>query len=182
MTQDPGNLIWIDLEMTGLDPDSCYIIEIASLVTDANLEVLAEGPNLVIHNTEEQLATLSEWSQDFFGKSGLLDRVRASSTSCAEAEERTLSFLREWVPEGISPLCGNSVHSDRFFLLRHMRDLHDYCHYRNVDVSSFKHLLRTWYPARYNPPPKTESHEALQDIRESVAELKYYRRTFLVPS
>lgn len=182
MPQDPGNLIWIDLEMTGLDPDTCHILEIASLVTDADLDVLAEGPSLVIHNTEEQLATLSEWSQEFFGKSGLLDRVRASRTTCAQAEERTLSFLRDWVAERTSPLCGNSVHSDRFFLWRHMRNLHDYCHYRNVDVSSFKHLIRAWYAQRWSPPPKGESHEALQDIRESVAELKYYRQTFLVPS
>lgn len=179
MPQDPANLIWLDLEMTGLDPDRCCIIEIASLVTNIDLEILAEGPNLVVHATEEELETLSDWSREFFTKNGLLDRVRAATTTRAEAEARTLEFIKEWVPEGASPLCGNSIHNDRAFLWRQMRELHDYCHYRNVDVSTLKHVLKAWYPNRYQPPAKAASHEALQDIRESVAELKYYRQTFM---
>lgn len=181
MPQDPENLVWIDLEMTGLDPDTCFIIEIASLVTNADLEVLAEGPNLVIHASEEQLESLSDWSRTFFGKSGLIDKVRASTVTRAEAEQQTLAFVKEWVPANAAPLCGNSVHNDRAFLWRHMRELHDHCHYRNVDVSTLKHLLTAWYPDKYSPPAKAESHAALADIRESVEELKYYRRTFLVP-
>jgi len=181
MPQDPNNMLWVDLEMTGLDPDACHIIEIASLVTNAELEILAEGPNLVIHASEEELETLSAWSAKFFGESGLLDRCKASTISCAEAEEQTLEFIREWLPKGAAPLCGNSVHNDRAFLRTRMPRLHDYCHYRNVDVSSWKHVLRHWYPDRYQPPAKAESHEALADVRESVEELRYYRRTFLVP-
>jgi len=179
MSQDPTNLIWIDLEMTGLDPDQCCIIEIASLVTNMDLEILAEGPNLVIHATDDELTTLSDWSREFFTKNGLLDRVRAATTTRAEAEAATLEFIKEWVPAGASPLCGNSIHNDRAFLWRQMRTFHDYCHYRNVDVSTLKHLLKDWFPDRYAPPAKAASHEALQDIRESVAELKYYRDAFI---
>jgi oligoribonuclease len=176
---DNRNLVWIDLEMTGLDPDVCFITEIATIVTDSDLNVVAEGPALVIHNTEEQLATLSEWSLDTFTKSGLLDRVRASEVDCAEAERQTLAFIREHCAERASPLCGNSIHTDRSFLYRRMRSLHDYLHYRNVDVSSFKEVLRRWYPDRYSPPRKAGKHEALADIRESIEELAYYRKAFL---
>jgi oligoribonuclease len=173
------NLVWIDLEMTGLDPDRCHILEIATIVTDEDLRVLAEGPDLVVHADEEALGTLSAWSREHFGASGLLDRVRASTVSTAEAEARTLAFLAEHVAPRSSPICGNSVHMDRQFLWRRMRRLHDYFHYRNVDVSTLKELVRRWYPDRYAPPPKAESHVALQDVRESIEELRYYRRTFL---
>jgi oligoribonuclease len=172
----------MDLEMTGLDPDRCAILEIATLVTDQDLEVVAEGPDLVIRAGEAELATLSDWSREHFGKSGLLDRARASTVTTAEAEERTLAFLREHCRAGGSPLCGNSVHMDRHFLWRRMRRLHDFLHYRNLDVSTVKELLRRWYPGRFAPPAKTESHRALEDVRESVAELRYYRKTFFPPA
>lgn len=173
------NLAWIDLEMTGLDPDACFILEIATLVTTQDLELVAEGPVLVIHNDEAQLATLSDWSRRTFTASGLLDRVRASPVSAAAAEEATLAFLAQHTLPRTSPLCGNSVHTDRQFLWRHMRRLHDHLHYRNVDVSSWKEMLRRWYPARYKPPVKAGSHVALADVHESVAELRYYRQAFL---
>lgn len=176
------NLVWIDLEMTGLDPDACYIMEIATLVTDSDLNIVAEGPNLVIHSTDDQLLSLSDWCKDTFGKSGLIERVRQSRIDVREAEAQTLEFLREHAAPGSSPLCGNSVHNDRAFLWRHMRELHDFLHYRNVDVSTLKDLLSRWYPEHYRPPPKKESHAALLDIHESVEELRYYRRTFIAPT
>ncbi|MAG57331.1 MAG: oligoribonuclease [Planctomycetes bacterium] len=182
MPADAPNLIWIDLEMTGLDPDSCFIMEIATLVTNSELELVAEGPNLVIHNSDKQLESLSEWCKDHFGKSGLIERVRASTVSIEDAEAQTLAFLKEHVTAGASPLCGNSVHNDRAFLWRHMRRVHDCCHYRNVDVSTIKVLLKAWYPSAYSSPPKAESHEALADIRESVEELRHYRKHFFTSS
>jgi oligoribonuclease len=179
MSDRRTNLAWIDLEMTGLDPDQCFILEVATLVTTQELDLVAEGPTLVVHLDEEQLKTLSTWSRETFGASGLLDRVRASTISAFEAEERTLAFLMQHTEVRTSPLCGNSVHTDRQFLWRHMRRLHDHFHYRNVDVSSWKELLRRWYPERYAPPMKAGSHVALADVHESVAELRYYRDAFL---
>jgi len=176
------NLAWIDLEMTGLDPDACFILEVATLVTTEDLDLVAEGPTLVVHLDEQQLTTLSDWSRDTFGASGLLDRVRASTVTAQDAEEQTLAFLRKHTDVRASPLCGNSVHTDRQFLWRHMRRLHDHFHYRNVDVSSWKELLRRWYPGRYAPPMKAGSHVALADVHESVAELRYYRDAFLPPN
>lgn len=173
------HLAWIDLEMTGLDPDRCHILEIATLVTTQDLELVAEGPNLVIHLGEPELATLSDWSREHFTASGLLARSRASTITCAEAEEATLAFLARHTDPRSSPLCGNSVHTDRHFLYTRMRRLHDHFHYRNVDVSSWKEMLRRWYPGRYAAPPKAGTHEALADVRESVAELRYYREAFL---
>ncbi len=175
------NLVWIDLEMTGLEPERCHILEIATIITDGELNVIAEGPEMVIHNTEAQLETLSDWSRDTFTKSGLLERVRASEIDCAEAERRTLAFVKEHCAERSAPLCGNSIHTDRTFLYSRMRTLHDYLHYRNVDVSSFKEVLRRWYPKVYKPPAKAGLHEALADIRESIEELRYYRQAFLRP-
>lgn len=175
------NLVWIDLEMTGLEPEDCHILEIATIVTDGNLDVVAEGPVFVIRNTEEQLATLSDWSRDTFTRSGLLDRVRASEIDCAEAERQTLAFIQEHCAKRSAPLCGNSIHTDRAFLYSRMRTLHDWLHYRNVDVSSFKEVLRRWYPREYSPPAKAGRHEALTDIRESIEELRYYRAAFLHP-
>lgn len=182
MAKDPPPLVWIDLEMTGLDPDRCHILEIATLVTDSDLQVLAEGPSLVVHAGDEELETLSDWSRNHFTNSGLLDRCRASEITCAQAERQTLDFLASWTRPGTSPLCGNSVHTDRAFLWTRMRDLHEVLHYRNVDVSSWKEMLRRWYPDQYAPPPKAGKHEALADIRESVAELRYYREAFLKAS
>ncbi len=174
-----ANLAWIDLEMTGLDPDRCFILEIATLVTTEELELVAEGPSLVVHASEADLETLSKWSRETFTASGLLERVRASPISCAEAEERTLAFLKKHTDPRTSPLCGNSVHTDRQFLWSRMRRLHDHLHYRNVDVSSWKEMLRRWYPKRYAPPAKAGTHVALADVHESVAELAYYREAFL---
>lgn len=172
-------LVWIDLEMTGLDPGRCHILEIATLVTDPELEVIAEGPEIVIHATEAELETLSDWSLDQFTRSGLLERCRASEIDVREAEAQTLAFLKEHTKARLSPLCGNSVHTDRTFLYSRMRELHDFLHYRNIDVSTFKELLRRWYGNDFQPPKKSGSHEARQDILESVAELRYYRETFL---
>jgi oligoribonuclease len=175
------NLVWMDLEMSGLDPDQCVILEIATIVTREDLKVVAEGPDLVIHHEPEALATLSGWSREHFGASGLLDRVARSTVSLHDAEERTLAFLREHCSPQSSPLCGNSVHMDRSFLWRGMRRLHDFLHYRNVDVSTLKELLRRWYPTQFAPPEKASTHVALTDVRESIAELRYYRETFLCP-
>lgn len=177
----PSPLVWIDLEMTGLDPDHCHIIEIATIVTTSELELVAEGPDLRIHAGEAERATLSDWSREHFTESGLLDACAASEITVADAEEATLAFLTRHCSEGLSPLCGNSVHTDRSFLYRHMRKLHDFLHYRNVDVSSFKEVLQRWYPEAYAPPRKAGRHEALADIRESIDELRYYRRAFLKP-
>jgi oligoribonuclease len=173
------NLAWVDLEMTGLDPDACFILEIATLVTTQGLELVAEGPVLVVHGGEAELATLSAWSRETFTASGLLDRVRASTVTVADAEAQTLAFLAKHTDPRTSPLCGNSIHTDRQFLYRHMRKLHDHFHYRNLDVSSWKEVLRRWYPKRYAPPAKAGSHAALADVHESVAELRYYRDAFL---
>lgn len=176
-----GNLVWIDLEMTGLEPETCHILEIATIITDGELEVIAEGPTIVVHNTEAQLETLSDWSRKTFTKSGLLERVRAAEIDCAEAERQTLAFIAEHTAPRSAPLCGNSIHTDRAFLYSRMRTLHDHLHYRNVDVSSFKEVLRRWFPKAYKPPRKAGLHEALTDIRESIEELRYYRRAFLRP-
>lgn len=170
----PPPLIWIDMEMSGLDPESCRILEIASVVTGSDLEVLAEGPDLVVHQPDEVLDAMDEWCTIHHGKSGLTAAVRASTISLEEAEGRTLEFLSEHTRPGVSPLCGNSVWQDRRFIARYMPALERFMHYRIVDVSSIKELVRRWYP-KLVPPTKRESHRALDDIRESIAELKFYR-------
>ena len=164
--------------MTGLAPDHCYIIEIATLVTDSDLNIIAEGPEYVIHQGEPELATLSDWSRNFFTRSGLIEEVRASRISQDEAERQTLAFLRKHVKEGKSPLCGNSIHHDRAFLYHHMPELHDFAHYRNIDVSTVKELAMRWFPGRALPPRKDERHRAMADIKEAVLELRHYRRHF----
>jgi oligoribonuclease len=174
-------LVWIDMEMTGLDPLRCQIIEMATLVTDANLELVAEGPAITLHASESDLCTLSDWSRDTFTKSGLLERVKASSVSRLEGEARTIAFLREHVPSQSAPLCGNSVWNDRMFLVHGMPRLHEFLHYRNVDVSSIKEVIRRWYPAQFSPPAKKNKHDALSDIHESLQELRYYRDRFIAP-
>jgi len=181
VSKDDGHLVWIDLEMTGLEPEHCFILEIATIITNGDLELVAEGPTFVIHNTEEQLTSLSDWSRDTFTRSGLLERVRASTTSLADAERETLAFVAAHCPPNRAPLCGNSIHAERTFLYAHLRTLHDHLHYRNIDVSSFKEVLKRWYPRSYKPPRKAGSHEALADIRESIEELRYYRRAFVHP-
>lgn len=179
MPVSDNNLIWIDLEMTGLEPQRDVIIEIATLVTDANLVTLAEGPVLAIHQSDEILAGMDEWNTNQHGKSGLVDRVRASRHSEAEAERETIAFLSEWVPKGASPMCGNSICQDRRFLARCMPELEAYFHYRNLDVSSLKELARRWAPAVASGFTKESSHLAMDDIKDSIAELTYYREHLL---
>ncbi|WP_298719347.1 oligoribonuclease [uncultured Oceanisphaera sp.] len=177
MSQNAENLVWIDLEMTGLEPDEHKIIEIASIITDKELNVLAEGPVLAIHQSEAELAKMDEWNVRTHTGSGLVARVQSSTVSEDDAVAQTLAFLREWVPEQASPLCGNSIGQDRRFLVRHMPVLEAFFHYRNVDVSTVKELVRRWQPALLEQFTKKGSHQALDDIRESIAELQFYRET-----
>ena len=169
-------LIWIDLEMTGLDPDTDSIIEIATLVTDQELNLLAEGPDLAIHHPVERLQAMDDWNRTTHRKSGLWDRVIASPIDLATAEAQTLAFLSQWSPAGKSPMCGNSICQDRRFLARLMPRLERHFHYRNLDVSTLKELARRWSPALLDGFSKTGTHTAMADARESVAELAYYRR------
>ncbi|MFG0850781.1 oligoribonuclease [Pseudomonas sp. FYR_2] len=177
--QNPQNLIWIDLEMTGLDPDSDVIIEMATIVTDSELNTLAEGPVIAIHHSDEVLARMDEWNIRTHGASGLTQRVRESKVSMAEAEAQTIAFLEQWVPKGKSPICGNSICQDRRFLYRHMRNLENYFHYRNLDVSTLKELAARWAPNVRDSFKKGNTHLALDDIRESIAELRHYREHFI---
>jgi oligoribonuclease len=167
-------LIWIDLEMSGLDPTHCRILEIASLVTDGELKVIGEGPDLVIHQSDAILDAMDEWCTTHHGDSGLTQGVKDSTITETAAEAQTLAFLQKHCPEGKSPLCGNSVYMDRIFINRYMPNLARFFHYRNVDVSSIKELVRRWQP-KLQPPEKSEAHRALDDIRESIAELQFYR-------
>lgn len=179
MTQDPRNLVWIDLEMTGLDPDTDHIIEIATIITDGQLNMLAEGPVLAIRQPEEYLEAMDEWNQHHHGQSGLVDRVRESETDERVAEWQTLEFIRRYVPQNSSPLCGNSICQDRRFLYRYMPELERFLHYRNLDVSTLKELARRWAPNIADGVSKRATHRALDDIRESIEELRYYRQHFL---
>ncbi len=175
MNQNETRLIWIDLEMTGLDTRRDSIIEIATIVTDADLQTVAEGPALAIHQPDEVLAGMDEWNTRQHGNSGLTERVRASRISAAEAEQATLRFLRQHVPPGESPMCGNSVCQDRRFLAREMPELEGYFHYRNLDVSTLKILAGLWAPRVLDGLRKSSEHLALADIRDSIAELRHYR-------
>lgn len=177
--QDPDSLIWIDLEMTGLDTACDYIIEIATIVTNSELEILAEGPVVAIYQGDEVLNAMDEWNRTQHRKSGLIDRVRSSSFKESEAEAITLDFLWKYVPQGKSPMCGNSICQDRRFLHRLMPRLEKYFHYRNLDVSTVKELAYRWAPAVYNGVEKDSTHLALADIRDSINELKYYREHFI---
>jgi oligoribonuclease len=179
MPLNSRNLIWIDLEMTGLDPLTDVILEIATIVTDAELNVLAEGPELAIHRPKAVLDAMDEWNQTHHGRSGLIDRVLSSPFSAEAAEQQTIAFLKSWVPEGASPICGNSICQDRRFLASGMPLLEKYFHYRNLDVSTLKELAARWAPEVAQGVQKTGRHRALDDIRESIEELRYYRQHFL---
>jgi len=176
---DNNRLVWIDLEMTGLDTVRDHIIEIATVVTDKDLNVLAEGPVLAIHQPESVLAGMDEWNRKQHGGSGLVERIRASTITAAEAESRTLAFLSQWLAAGKSPMCGNSICQDRRFLAREMPTLEKFFHYRNLDVSTVKELAKRWAPAVLDGLQKKSTHLALDDIRESIAELQHYRRHFI---
>lgn len=177
--QHNQNLIWIDLEMTGLDPQKERIIEIATIVTDKDLNILAEGPVLAIHQPDELLNNMSEWCIKTHTENGLVERVKASKLSERAAELQTLDFLKKWVAKGSSPICGNSIAQDKRFLYEYMPDLADYFHYRHLDVSTLKELARRWRPEILNHFNKKNSHLALDDIRESINELKFYRENFI---
>ncbi|MDB5793252.1 MAG: Oligoribonuclease [Massilia sp.] len=173
------NLVWVDMEMTGLDPDSDRIIEIAVVVTDMHLNVLAEGPVFAIHQSDETLDKMDNWNKGTHGKSGLIDRVRASTVTEADAEAALIAFLKTFVPANKSPMCGNTICQDRRFMARGMPKLEAFFHYRNLDVSTLKELCRRWKPELASGFKKHQKHTALADIIESVEELKYYREHFI---
>jgi len=175
MTVSLDNLVWIDLEMTGLSPEADHIIEIATIVTDAQLNVIAEGPVIAIHQPETVLAGMDDWNRRTHGESGLIDRVRRSPFTAIDAELQTLEFLQRHAEPGASPMCGNSICQDRRFLAREMPALEKFFHYRNLDVSTLKELARRWAPDVLAGLQKTSKHLALEDIRESIEELRYYR-------
>ncbi len=172
------NLVWMDLEFSGLEPETDVILEIATIITDENLEVIAEGPNLAIYQSETILSNLDDWNQKHHTQTGLLDRVRASSESHESAETKTLEFIKKYCNERKSPLCGNSIHQDRRYLYKYMPILSEYLHYRNIDVSSFKEIAQRWYPSLPSYK-KSGGHRALADIKESIEEMKYFRSSIL---
>jgi len=173
------NLVWIDMEMTGLDPDNDRIIEVAAVVTDANLNVLAEGPVIAVHQSDATLDKMDAWNKGTHGRSGLIDRVKASTINEAQAEEQLIAFLKQWVPAKKSPMCGNSICQDRRFMARGMPKLEAFFHYRNLDVSTLKELCRRWKPELAAGFKKAQKHTALADIIESIEELRYYREHFI---
>lgn len=179
MAMDSNNLIWIDMEMSGLAPDSDRILEMAFIVTDSELNLVAEGPVLVLHQPDEVLAAMDSWNRSVHAKSGLVDKVKASTLAEAEAERLSLAFLEQHVAKGVSPMCGNSICQDRRFLARWMPRLEAHFLYRNLDVSTLKELVRRWKPEIARALKKEGKHEALADILESIEELKYYRRTVM---
>ncbi|WP_196221408.1 oligoribonuclease [Sansalvadorimonas verongulae] len=173
------NLVWLDLEMTGLDPRTDRILEVAVIVTDPDLNILAEGPVIAVHQPESVLEAMNEWCVETHGKTGLTERVRQSTISEAEAEKITIDFLKQYAEPGKSPMCGNTIGQDRRFLFNYMSDLHDFFHYRNIDVSTLKELARRWKPELLKGMTKQGSHKAIEDIRESIDEMKFYREHFI---
>lgn len=180
MSQDPNNLIWIDLEMTGLNPEADRIIEVATIVTDSQLNVLAEGPVIAVHQADEIMNSMDEWNTRTHGKTGLTERVKKSRTVENEAEQQTIDFLKQYIGKNQSPMCGNSICQDRRFLARYMPELEAWFHYRNLDVSSIKELIKRWKPELLGGYSKKNTHQAMDDIRESIEELQYYRKHFIV--
>lgn len=179
MAQNPLNLLWIDMEMSGLSPDNDRVLEVAIVVTDAELNTVAEGPVLVVHQPDAVLEGMDNWNKGTHGKSGLIDRVKASVLGEGEVEAQMLDFIKQYVPERTSPMCGNSICQDRRFLARHMPKLEAYFHYRNLDVSTLKELAKRWRPELVDGFKKASKHEALADIYESIEEMKYYREHFI---
>jgi oligoribonuclease len=179
MALNPTHLLWLDMEMTGLSPDTDRIIELAIVVTDADLNTVAEGPVLVVHQPDEVMNAMDNWNKGTHGKSGLIDRVKASQLSEAEAEAQMLEFVKQHVPPKTSPMCGNSICQDRRFMARHMPQLEAFFHYRNLDVSTLKELAKRWRPGLCDEFKKSNKHEALADIYESIDELRYYREHFI---
>jgi oligoribonuclease len=179
MSQDQNNLIWLDMEMSGLQPDTDRILELAAVITDAELNVVAESPVLVVHQSDAVLDGMDDWNKSTHGRSGLIEKVKASTLDETAACAQMLEFLQQYVPAGKSPMCGNSICQDRRFMARYMPELEAYFHYRNLDVSVFKELSRRWKPSIYNGFKKASKHEALADIYESIEELKYYREHFI---
>jgi oligoribonuclease len=179
MPQNASHLVWIDMEMSGLDPDKERILEVALVVTDKDLNLVAEAPVLVVHQPDSVLDAMDSWNKGTHGKSGLIDKVKASRLGAAEVEAQMLAFMKEHVPERTSPMCGNSICQDRRFLARHMPALEAWFHYRNLDVSTLKELAARWRPGLKDGFQKANSHTALADIRESIAELQYYRDHFI---
>jgi oligoribonuclease len=173
------NLVWVDMEMTGLEPETDRIIEVAMVVTDMHLNVLAEGPVLAIHQSDETLDKMDAWNKGTHGRSGLIDRVKASTVSEEAAEAEFIAFMRQWVPKGKSPMCGNTIGQDRRFMVKYMPKLEAFFHYRNIDVSTLKELGRRWKPDMVAGFKKAQKHTALADIVESIEELKYYRENFI---
>jgi oligoribonuclease len=178
---DDGNLVWVDMEMSGLNPDSDRVLEIAVVVTDSQLEVLAEGPVVVVRQADRVLAAMDSWNTATHARSGLTERVRASSIDEAQAQQRVIDFLQSLVPVGKSPMCGNSICQDRRFMARWLPQLEAYFHYRNIDVSTLKELARRWKPDVYRAFDKKSKHEALADIYESIDEMRHYRQFFILP-
>ncbi len=179
MAQNTNYLIWLDMEMTGLDPERERIIELAMIVTDSELNVIAESPSWVVHQSDELLDAMDNWNKSTHGRSGLIERVRASTLDEAAAEALALDFVRQYVPKGASPLCGNTISQDRRFMVRYMPQLESWFHYRNLDVSTLKELCKRWKPQVARGVVKRSAHTALADIRESIEELKYYRQHFI---
>ena len=179
MAQDPGNLIWIDMEMSGLSPDNDRVLEVAIVITDSQLNVVAEGPVKVVHQPDEVFERMDSWNKSTHRKSGLIDRVKAATENEAEVETALIAFLAQYLPENTSPMCGNSICQDRRFLARHLPKLEAFFHYRNLDVSTLKELAKRWKPGIMAGFAKHGKHEALADIHESIEELKYYREHFL---
>lgn len=177
--QNASNLIWVDMEMTGLDPDGDVVIEIATIVTDTDINTLAEGPVIAVHQSDERLAGMDEWNTTHHTRSGLVDRVKASQHDEQQTARETMAFLQQWVPSGASPMCGNTICQDRRFMARHLPELEAYFHYRNLDVSTLKILMQRWRPELEAGFTKTGTHLALDDIRESINEMRYYREHFL---
>ena len=180
MSFSENNLVWVDLEMTGLEPRHCKVLEIATIVTDSELNIIAEGPELAIHQSDEVLDNMDEWCIRQHGKTGLTDRCKKSTVTEAQACEMTIDFLKDYVPAGVSPMCGNSICQDRRFMAKWMPKLESFFHYRNLDVSTLKELAKRWRPEVTKGLIKHGKHEALADVYESIEELKHYREHFIV--